>query len=115
MRVRPLQQAGELKEAEASVAFAVSTEPNASLHTIAIGSECSRASAIAPPPKSVKLSANSGEKGMGTSALALAALAVVCMLVGPWGAVASLVVGSFLFTCFIGRVIGWGGGGDDAD
>ena len=28
---------------------------------------------------------------MGLSALALAALAVVCMLVGPWGAVASLV------------------------
>ena len=52
---------------------------------------------------------------MGLSALALAALAVVCMLVGPWGAVVSLVVASFLITCFIGKIIGWGGGGGDAD
>ena len=52
---------------------------------------------------------------MGLSALALAALAVVCMLVGPWGAVASLVAASFLFTCFIGKIIGWGGGSGDAD
>ena len=52
---------------------------------------------------------------MGLSALALAALVVVFVLVGIWGTVAALVVASFLFTCFIGKIIGWGAGGGDAD
>jgi hypothetical protein len=49
---------------------------------------------------------------MGFSILALAALAVLCMLVGPWWTVAALVAASFLFTFLIGTMIGWGMGGD---
>ena len=49
---------------------------------------------------------------MASSIFALAALLVVFALVGTWGTVAALGVASFLFTCFIGKIIGWGGGGD---